>query len=803
MKTRSFAPHLWIGLCSILLMCVDPCHGFASGTPEQGSIHAGGLMETVSEEEARVAKFVDAGRRGDMEMLQRLLDQGMQVDAANRSGDTALIAACEEGRLDAVRLLLDRGAKITLRNKQGWSAFDKAFVGTRGRDIFQIMASKGGPHIVDRLVYDNEHYNWVKALLYRGDVEDLKWFLSRIRGGREFLVHEGGLTAACTSGNPETIMILLAVGADPNEMGGTPLLNCVNSRSLPAAKLILERGARVNEPSKCPPLWAAAHLAHVEMVKLLLKQRGANVNVKNTSERGTTPLIKSVSTPATKYDQVTRVLIEAGADLNMVDDAGRSPLMMASLNGREAAAKRLLDNGADLHAKTPVSRSSQTAPLRGGLTALCFAAASGSKSLVNLLLSKGARIDEPEATGRTPLMMALGSGSEDASRLLIEKGANVNVRTSDNDNCVLAAAKGGVSTDLLDLIWNKVTDKTILGINTVTWGMIHALAGGHSRTAQYFIDKGAPVDGQYVRNSGKPNEIRYTMLMVAAMGGDEGSVDLLIKRGLLVDSEMSDGTTALMLALANGHEEFARRLIEKGADTKHKTKNGYTMLMAASEGGVVKFVRDFLTNKLDVNAKTEGGSTALHYACEQNRIKAARLLCKNGADINAANKYGWTPLMIVAGTSVQDETLLQDLLAWKPQVNQQNNEGATALTLACEAGKVNFAELLLQNKADPNLSRSDGFTPLMLAVLKDSPPLVKTLVKSGARVNSARPQDGLTALAVTCKTGNAEIAEWLIKNGANPRAKLNDGRTLVEFARANNKHKVADVIARRLQAGAN
>jgi len=399
--------------------------------------------------------------------------------------------------------------------------------------------------------------------------------------------------------------------------------------------------------------------------------------------------------------------------------------------------------------------------------------------------------------------MALGSGSEDAARFLIVKGADVNVRTPNGYNCLRAAAKGGGSTELLDLIWHKATDKNILSVNDMTWALIEALAGGHSRTAQYFIDKGASVREQFVRDEGQQNEIRYTMLMVAALGGNADAVDLLVKRGLPVDSEQNDGTTALILALRNGHEAFARRLIEKGANPKRKTKSGYTMLMAASEGGAVKFVKEFLANGEDVNARTSGGTTALHYACGQNRITAARLLWEGGADVNAATMAGWTPLMIAAGAIDRDETLLKELLAGKSQVNQQNSEGATALTLACEGGKVYYTELLLQKKADPNLSRSDGLTPLMLAVAKDSLRIVSKLVAFGAQVNAVRTQDGLTALAVTCKTGNVEIAEWLLTNGANPRANLNDGRTMVELARSNNKHKVADLIARWMQRTGN
>ena len=218
--------------------------------------------------------------------------------------------------------------------------------------------------------------------------------------------------------------------------------------------------------------------------------------------------------------------------------------------------------------------------------------------------------------------------------------------------------------------------------------------------------------------------------------------------------------------------------------------------MAAARGGALVFLKQLLDQGEDVNARSSAGLTALHEACLENRIEAARLLLSRGADINVATtRTGMTPLMIAVDKVTKDDTLLKELLRRKPQVNQQSNEGWTALSLACDNGHEDYARILLNNNADPNLPRNDGTMPLMMAVNKNSLDIVQMLVKRGAKVNAARPSDGMTALAFTCLTGNVEIARWLLENSADPNAKLKDGTSLVQLAQAKNNPKILQLIS--------
>lgn len=112
-----------------------------------------------------------------------------------------------------------------------------------------------------------------------------------------------------------------------------------------------------------------------------------------------------------------KALLEGGANPNLRDSKGYTPLMMVE----QPAAELLLAHGADPKAADP-----------RGWTALHAAAADGNTNLITLLLQKGADVDAraPE-TGFTPLLVAVQAGHTAAVKVLLEHNADPNVRAND------------------------------------------------------------------------------------------------------------------------------------------------------------------------------------------------------------------------------------------------------------------------------------------------------------------------------------------------------------------------------------
>lgn len=108
------------------------------------------------------------------------------------------------------------------------------------------------------------------------------------------------------------------------------------------------------------------------------------------------------------------LLAQTGIDLDAVNQAGESALMMAALKGNLAGAQAMIERGAGVDQK--------------GWSALHYAAAGAEPKVVGLLLERGAAVDAASPNGTTPLMMAAQYGSEDSVKLLLDKKADPNRR---------------------------------------------------------------------------------------------------------------------------------------------------------------------------------------------------------------------------------------------------------------------------------------------------------------------------------------------------------------------------------------
>lgn len=70
------------------------------------------------------------------------------------------------------------------------------------------------------------------------------------------------------------------------------------------------------------------------------------------------------------------------------------------------------------------------APIKGGLTALLFAARQGSIDCVRALIAAGAQVDQTSADGSSPLLVAVQNGYYEIALYLMDHGANVNLANS-------------------------------------------------------------------------------------------------------------------------------------------------------------------------------------------------------------------------------------------------------------------------------------------------------------------------------------------------------------------------------------
>jgi len=110
--------------------------------------------------------------------------------------------------------------------------------------------------------------------------------------------------------------------------------------------------------------------------------------------------------------------------------------------------------------------------------------------------------------------------------------------------------------------------------------------------------------------------------------------------------------------------------------------------------------------------------------------------------------------------------------------------------------------LLFTQHINPNFADNDDATPLMRAVENNNETVVIWLLSVGAEPN-VQDGTGHVPLSVATMNGNISIVRMLLFKGANPDDKVwvdSAYVSVVDFARDNDQHDIADLLERKIHA---
>ncbi|KAJ5109653.1 Ankyrin repeat protein [Penicillium argentinense] len=240
------------------------------------------------------------------------------------------------------------------------------------------------------------------------------------------------LHLAVKSREDDIVKVLLEKGADVEQedaFGRTALFYAAAGSDL-SLRLILERDANVNHKDRrgmTPLLYAVYEHRYRAVSKLL--ERGADVNAVNIV--GDNALRLCVDIPSPKNAFVATIessfaamhlLLQHGADLNISSDAYDSTpvLNIAAFCDFVDGARLLLENGAnieevDLMDRTPLLSACNTFKTTDG-------------SMIKLLLQQGAEAEHRDYKGRTALSLAASRGQDSTVHILLDHGAHIEAR---------------------------------------------------------------------------------------------------------------------------------------------------------------------------------------------------------------------------------------------------------------------------------------------------------------------------------------------------------------------------------------
>ena len=226
-----------------------------------------------------------------------------------------------------------------------------------------------------------------------------------------------------------------------------------------------------------------------------------------------------------------------------------------------------------------------------------------------------------------------------------------------------------------------------------------------------------------------------TALHWAARNNDLATARLLLRAGANVKAANRYGMTPLALAAQNGNAPMLELLLKAGADANAALPEGETR---ADDGGAHR-QRGVdqgagVARRQRQRPREWMGETRAQWAAAENHADAVKALVELGADVNAKSKVlsfpefkwttsgmvgtalprgGWTPLMHAA----RQARSRPGGRSPSPQIdlNLVDPDGTTALVVAIINAHYDFAAMLLDKGADPNVADSTGTAALYCA----------------------------------------------------------------------------------------
>jgi len=144
-------------------------------------------------------------------------------------------------------------------------------------------------------------------------------------------------------------------------------------------------------------------------------------------------------------------------------------------------------------------------------------------------------------------------------------------------------------------------------------------------------------------------------LQYAATHHQLSVISMLIKMGVDVNAQGSEGNRALDVACLQGDAATSRLLLDHGADPNLRNKSGSTPLHDAALNGNKEVIELLLAHKASINEiASADGSTPLQYAASMDRLEAAQTLVQHGADVMLKNAKGLTAIQLAEKNNFAD-----------------------------------------------------------------------------------------------------------------------------------------------------
>ena len=572
------------------------------------------------------------------------------------------------------------------------------------------------------------------------------------------------LLAATRDGDIERALALVEAGADP---ATAPLADDRDQRPvlmlaalLPDTRLLrglIAKGADVNRATGgLTPLLAATRDSLHGRAEAVMTLLANGADPLAADAEGRTALHGAV---LCEEPMVAAMLLDAGAPVNALDQAGASPLAVACRAANWPLAKFLLEHGA------------KPAPANGEPALVAAAGiADDDPAGVKLLLKHRAAVNAVDAHRRSALIAAAAEGHEQIARALCAAGADVTLADHRGSTALMEAARAG-AVGIVQRLAEAQPDARVRdshGRDALTLACQSPRA--HADTVRALLALGA--EPKTPGNDGR------SALDHAAAAGRWDLVALL------------DPETPLPASLGQA-------ALSSGADTPSHLLDALRFGHWAIVSGFAARVREWPQAQLAqlyLDLAQPGLGQARRWLLDHGLAAEARLAAQQPDDEHGDEVAddGERAALPPLGRRLFDALLLQ-LPASTEAVEDLLQAGATPAgagllaqalqRLGGSAQGVALPLALLERGADPFGPDARERTPLHLAAANGQPQLLHALLARGCNPN-ARDRDGRTPLFAALEHGEAALplVRALIAHGADAESSDASGETPLGLA---------------------
>ncbi|XP_027704657.1 rabankyrin-5 [Vombatus ursinus] len=530
---------------------------------------------------------------------------------------------------------------------------------------------------------------------------------------------------------------------------------------------------------------------------------------------------------ASEMVHITESLLQAGANPNMQDGKGRTPLHLSVISRNDIVFSQLLQcKQLDLELKDHegstalwlavqyVTVSSDQAVNPFDDAPVVNGTSFDENSYAARLIQRGSNTDAPDTvTGSCLLQRAAGSGNEAAALFLAANGAKVNHRNRWGETPLHTACRHGLPTLTAELLQqganpNLQTEEALpagpgLGEGVYLQTPLHmAIAYNHPDVVSVILEQKANAlhalnSLQIIPDFSLKDSRDQTVLGLALWTGMHTIAAQLLGSGASINDTMPDGQTLLHMAIRRQDDKSALFLLEHQADINIRTQDGETALQLAIKNQLPLVVDAICTRGADMSVLDDQGNPPLWLALASDLEDIASTLVRHGCDATCwgPGPGGCLQTLLHRAIDENNESVSCFLIRSGCDVNsprqpgangegdEEARDGQTPLHLAASWGLEETVQCLLEFRANVNVQDAEGRAPIHVAISNQQSVIIRLLISHPDIRLNVRDRQGLTPFACAMTYKNNKAAEAILKREPGAAEQVdNKGRNFLHVA---------------------